>query len=444
MPKIAKLEPAIETDRLTKWRAERLAVAETQKQERLRARDAERKTTEEKERLKRIKIASALLPTEDEIKQQSAALIKAQTRQSNRAWISFMLLVLLPVVACGYYLTQIATPLYQATTVITVTKATTGDAGTPTGLFNTQRTSGNLHDVFVAQAFIQSQAMMDALEQDQGLITRWSGDNIDPLARMRDVEELHLGKAAQFDRFVSSQVDVQTGLLTIKVRDPDPTRSTEVAKLVVALTEDQLRQMNATTTQDQLRLSQDAVAAAKADLTNAQNALLVMQLESGEANPRIRVEATYNRIASLEAEVIALDNDISKAQIAGRGESFLSQQTEEMKVRKLTAIDAERSALIHSSPDQPSLNTVLMDYDRAELEVQIAQNGLENAFNALTAATKAAAQNQSLLRVIVPPNAQSTPVGPQTVPILLLVLLLSVTAFAFARLLRSDRVAIRR
>ena len=43
MPKITKLEPKNDTDRLTKWRAERLIVAETQKQERLRAREADRK-----------------------------------------------------------------------------------------------------------------------------------------------------------------------------------------------------------------------------------------------------------------------------------------------------------------------------------------------------------------------------------------------------------------
>ncbi len=439
MPKITKLETKADTDRLTKWRAERLLAAETQKQERLRARDADRKELEERERLKRIKVANALLPTEEEVQLQAASLIKAQSRRSNRAWLNFILLVMLPVFASAYYLTQVATPLYQATAVITVSKTDSAGVGASTGLFNTQRTSNNLHETFVAQAYIQSPAMMAALEEEQGLITRWSGSEIDPIARLRDVERLHLSKATQFDRFVNTRIDVQTGLLTITVRDPDPIRVTRIAERVVSMTDQHLWRLNGAASQDQLRLSQDAVATAKLELTKAQNAVLVMQLESGEANPRMKVEATYERIAGLEAEVMALEDDISKAQIAGRGESFLSRQTQEMKALKEAALLTEQESLTRSLPSQPSLNTILMDYDRAQLEVRMAQDVLENALTSLTVATRAAAQNQSLLMQIVPPTAQSTPVGPQTLPILLLVLLLSVSAFVFVQLLWSNR-----
>jgi capsule polysaccharide export protein KpsE/RkpR len=110
-----------------------------------------------------------------------------------------------------------------------------------------------------------------------------------------------------------------------------------------------------------------------------------------------------------------------------------------MKALKETALLAEQESLTRSFPNHPSLNTVLMNHDRAQLEVRMAQDVLENALTSLNVATRDAAQNQSLLIQIVPPTTQSTPVGPQTLPTLLLVLLLSVTAFSFVQLLRSDR-----
>ena len=170
-------------DRLTQWRNERLEKAEAEKQERLRVRALERQTEQERQKTARLQAAKALLPTAAELAKQESILLKQAERKMSWAFLQFLVCVLLPLAAGIYYHTNIATPLYEAKTVVLVSKVSGTGENQQTGLLNSLAAPPNLSEAFKADAYIQSQAMIDQLEAEKGLLTRWSSDAIDPLQR---------------------------------------------------------------------------------------------------------------------------------------------------------------------------------------------------------------------------------------------------------------------
>ncbi len=441
MSDASQLETINENDRIAKWRAERLEIAETEKKERLRAKEASRIAAEEATRLNRMQTARALLPTENEIAKQKVAVDVQRQSTSKTVWAQFLTLFVVPLAACALYLTAVATPLFEAKSVVAITKPQSAQEQGSAGLLSGLATPGGLQEAFMADAYIQSQSIMDQLEADDSLISRWSSEEIDPLRRMRDISILNMSKQMQLRRFIDSRVDIQTGLLTIHVRDPDPSMAIDVANRILLLAQAQLNALNTSVFDQQVSLAQSAVDAAKADLIDAQALLLNSQIDSGEVDPRLSVAGVYDTIRQLEAEALALQSEVQKAQIAGRGESFLAQQTQELQNRTREAIELQRQKLVSDQAGSPSLNSVLMDFDRASLQVRIAEDALATAFAGLVQATNAAAQNQSLFQVVVPPRAGSTPASPNTLPVLGLLALLFGALFAFVRIVQVGRTA---
>jgi len=122
-------EAKIDEDRLDAWRKQRAKVAEAERDERIRKRDEARlKLEAEKRRLQRD-TARALLPQEDAI----------------------------------WYLTTIATPLFEARVVIAITQPDDGVARQSATILGQLTGSDDLQEVFMANEYVHSQALMDQL-----------------------------------------------------------------------------------------------------------------------------------------------------------------------------------------------------------------------------------------------------------------------------------------
>jgi len=441
MPDLSNSNRSPDVDRLTAWRNERLEKADAEKQERLRVKALERASDQEKQKITRLQAAKALLPTEAELARQEGILLKQNERKMGRAFLQVLFCVLLPLAAGVYYHTSVATQLYEAKAIVLVSKVSGTDDNQQTGLLNSLAAPSNLSEAFMADAYIRSQAMTDRLESEQGLLTRWGSDAIDPFQRIWSIDQIGLTKTMQTKRFLDSRVDVQTGLLTLEVRETEPERSIEIAELVLRLTGERLNELNEQQFGRQVARVQDSVDKAKIELVAAQQALANSQIESGEVDPQLSVEGVYEAIRLLEAQALQLENEFNKAEIAGRAESYLASRTKELAERTRAEIEGRRSILVSGVDGDPSLSTALINHERATLQVEIAESALENAFDNLAAASRSAAQNQSLLQIVVPPSADQTPTHPNGPTSLLLIAIIGLSAFTFMRLMHPGLVA---
>lgn len=348
-------------------------------------------------------------------------------------------LVVWPMLLVSAYLALVATPLYEARSVIAITR--TGDAGisVQAGLLGGEKPA-NLQDVFRADTFIKSRALMDSLEADLGLVSHLSGKTVDPLRRLRDIPFLSISKHDQFDRFVQSSVDVQSGLLTLYVRAETPQKAVLVSEAVLRHAEAQVSRLGQALFDQRLSDAAAMRIAAQEQVKRAQDDLVTLQLRFQDVDPRQRVENIYARIRELEDEAYRTRNEIQKLQIAGVGSSRQTEQLEALVLSLEAQIAQQRAQLVsRDGGTETPLNNMLIDYERATLALDLAREAVRTAIETEAETTREAALNRSHFQVVVPPGTADQPLYPRIFATLLMSLVLCLTIFAGILSLRNAR-----
>lgn len=349
----------------------------------------------------------------------------------SRLSLQFALMVILPFALLFSYLYGVATPLYEARSVIAITNSSDAEASAPAGLLASIETSAALQEAFRADMYINSQALMDALEDELGLVTDFSGPAIDPVRRLRPLPWFSVSMHDQFDRFVESSIDVRSGLMTLYVRAPSAEHAIAISDAVLMNAENHVAHLGQTLFDKRQSYAAEMRAEAEAKVQQAQARLLELQFQHQEVDPRNRIENIYGRIRELENEVQRLDNDISTAEIAGIADSPQTVKLVALQAHIRAEIDRERAQLV--SPEGSSatpLNNLLMDYEMAQLEVDLARQSVQTAIEAQAEAGREAALNRSVFQVVVPPTTAGTAVYPKAPGILALWLVVLLAAFA--------------
>lgn len=435
-----ELKPKMDSARLDAWREERQKVAEAERDERLQKRERARKALAvERQRVQRD-TARALLPQEDALLRAHKTLRRQRFRRTAVFWVQFLVCVAAPIAVAFWYLTTVATPLYEARSVVAITKPTDSDISRDAGLLGRLSSQSDLQEVFMAHEFVQSQALMDQLEAALGLTTRFSSAEIDPLQRLHQLPAIPVTKRQQFNRFVDSSVNVQNGLLTIYVRDKDRALAVQTAQRIIAATATQINQLNDTVLEQRLSLARLAVVNSQAALRDARRELVAVQIRNGEVDPQRRVAGVYDAINAMEAELQGISNEISRAEIAGAGQGQKAQQAIALRDRLSQELSAQKALLVAPQSDElPSLNAMLMEFDLAKLQVDLAQQAYSAALVGLAEAEDAGVNQRSVFQVVVPPRTASQAMFPRTPTLLALVAIVSLVGFAILRLLGAAR-----
>lgn len=457
-----------EDERIKAWRAERAKIAEADKAKRIRQKEAERvqavaATKQSRERSALTLLSQTQAPPRPEPAQAAPAVLPhpaaaapqpqpqpapqavpprpAKPKRKSSHWGLFAMVVVAPVLLVAFYLIAIATPLYEARSVIAITNSAEAGNRSGSGLLGGLQNPSNLSEVFRAHSYVESQALMDELEAELGLVTEFSGSTVDPLIRLRTIPALSLTKNAQFDRYVESSVDIQSGLLTLYVRAPSEAQAVEVSQAVLRHTQSQVHSLGQQVFDQRQAHATSVRLAAEQQVAEAQAALTALQIKHQEVDPRNRVESIYTTIKDLEAEALRLNSEVQKADIAGVGDSSQARQTAALETRIREQIAEQRSRLVASDgAEEGSLNTLLMEYELATLELGLARDAVETAIKTQAEAGQEAALSRSLFQVVVPPRTAQTATFPKIPGTLALVFILALSLFAGIVMFRAARI----
>ncbi len=443
-----------EEARIKAWRAERARIAEADKAKRIQEKQSEMTRSAEaakhdKESAALTLLSSAGLGPATQTKTTSQAEPIAERPKLPKSVIPFTKLgnkslffaiVIAPVLCVAFYLMVIATPLYEARSVIAITKSVESGNASRAGLLGGVQGPSNLSEVFRAHSYVQSQALMDALENELGLVTEFSGPAIDPVNRLRTVSILSLSKLSRFSRYVESSIDIQSGLLTLYVRAPSEAQAIAVSDAVLRNTKVQVHALGQQVFDQRQAHAADVRLAAEEQVAEAQAALVALQIKYQEVDPRNRVESIYANIRDLEAEARKLNSEVQKAEIAGIGDSQQTRQTVALETRIRQQIAGQRARLVApEGASVGSLNTLLMKYELATLELNLAREAAQTALRSQAEAGQEAALNRSLFQVVVPPRTAEIAVFPKIPSTLALVLILFLAFFSVLTMFRTAR-----
>ncbi|MFG5384131.1 hypothetical protein [Yoonia sp. R2-816] len=436
-------------------KAERLRQAEIDKAERI------RKAEEEKaERVRKAKEARAAeLAAEAEAQKEAArkllpsaaglevarAEIKTRSKQAQQSFLRQLLIfVALPTLLVTLYSGFVATPLYEARSVMVASKAGRDNEEGLGGLLGAVGGGqSNLHEAFMAHEYVRSRAMMVQLEQDMDLVTRYSGPQMDVVRRLRDVPALGINKSDQFSRFVDSSINIQTGLMTLYVRALSPDDANQISEQIITRVAERVNALSSELFGERIAQAEGAVAQAREALVQAQAYLTQLQIDSGEANPQARIEGIYRTIGQLETTAEELRGQIDAAEVAGQSDTYQTQRLEELEAAQQARIEELRRKLVQD-PDgngDRALNTLLLEFELAVLQVRIAEETLTAALVGLVQAQEEAALGRSQFQVVVPPNTGNIPSSPNMLINALIAFFSTLSALSIFRLLRSNRLS---
>ncbi len=436
-----------EDERLRLWREGRLRAAEAARQDRLAQAEIDREARIAEARdLRAMETQADAAARDDEVRRliptpDTMAAARLRLRNLGRArkrWLiaQLLVLVLLPTLLVGWYVAKIATPFYETRAVVVVTRADPDKGGDLGGLLPGLGSGGTLNEAFQAYEFIRSEALMQRLEVEDGIITRFSGPAIDPVRRLRDLPVLGLTRHDLFGNFVDASINIQNGLITLYTRAPGSAQAVDLSNRVIRITADHINILADALYAERVAQAENAVTKARATLRTAQASVTQLQIDSGEIDPRARVQAVFASIERLTLDAQTLRAEIETAEVAGTGDTVQTDRLRERERLLTDRIAAERAVLVSPGDGTTgSLNGLLLAYDLAVLEVSIAETTLTTALQSADAARQEAALGRNIFQVVVPPVPSDQPTRPNPARTVLLAFLLFLGGFSVIKLL---------
>lgn len=418
-----------EEGRIAAWRAERQKVAEEEKAARLAARDAARAEAEQADLAAQDAAVGSLLsdlPSEGEI---GPLLLARARRRRRRDLLLLLVFVLAPLMAATVYVGAVATHLHESVSVISISKLSEDGSGASQGILGALGAARGLSDVFAADAFLSSDSLSDPLEYEMGLVSLLRSTTLDPVQRLR---------GRDLSRFIDSAVDVQTGLLTLRVRLPDPEQARDINLRVIDLVAAHVNQIQEASRFERTQFADAALAAALAEMREARAALSALQVSTGEIDPRMRLEAAQQDMSRIESRIreLRFENDRDRVDVSAR--RYDIERREELIRTLESELSFLRGSLTFTGRSGASLGEIMMEHDQAQLRLEMARTGLVAAFQMRRDAQHAIELERTVVRVVAPPSLDPRAVRPRSILVLLITVLGGFSLFFLVRSLRDE------
>lgn len=291
------------------------------------------------------------------------------------------LLVLAPIGAIMLYVGLVATPLHEGEAVFTVQTSSNSGAAAGPGLFTVTSANSSIADAFKVRAFILSRPMLDHMEKRHGFLDHFAGPEMDMLTRYRGPFGLNRDPFKYYLKRVSVMVDVQEGILRLRVEARTPQDAIRFGNGILAAAE---RHVNAASDKigaDQVEALTRDVQDAERQVASSRQSFAAVQARRGDIAPEQTVAAVYQLISSLNLQLSEARRQRDALRAEGLVDSPLLPGLEQ-RVRDIQAQIAEQRGRL-ANPSGGSLSRTLSDFEGASSRKEIAQARWQSTLNTL-------------------------------------------------------------
>lgn len=350
----------------------------------------------------------------------------------NRLLLVFFVL---PLAVTAFYLYFIASDGYESEAKFIIREEK--EAKTPfldVGLLTTGTTSSML-DSLLVQELVESTGMLQYLEESLGLRKHYSSEEIDFVSRLDN----DASQEAYFDYYLEQVeiiVDELSSVATIKVKAYDPEVAKSMLDAILARSDRFVNQIGHDLARDQMVFIQGELSRAEDRLNSASENLLKVQNQYELYSPEAEALSRGEIITGLETELAMQKTELENL------ESFLNPQATEVitakaRIRALeNQVKSERDKQTGDSrkKDDVALNTISLEFERAQQEFKLAVASYESALNALDNARVDASRKLKHLVVVSPATLPDEALYPKREYILGTVFAVLLLLFGITRL----------
>jgi capsular polysaccharide transport system permease protein len=345
----------------------------------------------------------------------SSDLLSFPVRGRPISWatiISFLVAVVLPVLAVSSYYTFWASDIYVSEFRFAVRNAQSATEAQSGGAFAgllPGSLSSNSADNFIVVDYLTSRAVVDELEKEIGITKLYSRPDIDWPSRFD--QTLPIERFVDYwRRMVSAKYDPITGIATAEVHAFRPEDAQRISSLLWRLSEELVNRIANRAQMDAVKFAARELNQAEQNLERIRTRIAAFRNTEHVIDPQSgSVAANVTLAQSLKSYVSQLERELGsmkKQRVDANAPIYSSLQAQLNATRdQLKKVESEiRSAQDGNSP----LSQVVRDYEALDLERQFAQTMVLQAKQKLADARyQAATQRIYATPYVAPTQPQS-------------------------------------
>jgi capsular polysaccharide transport system permease protein len=345
----------------------------------------------------------------------------------------FFALVVLPTLGSIIYFGFLASDVYVSESRFVVKSPDKPQATGLGVLLNSAGFSNANDEIFSAQTFATSRDALRSINRRGAFEAAYTRpaifmlDRFDPFGLTSSFEALY----KYFRKKADVSVDSTTSISTLTVKAYTPQDARRFNEELLDLSEETVNQLNTRGRADLVRFATTEVDLAKQNAKRAAVALGSFRNRSGVIDPERQAQVQLQMISKLQDDLIATRTQLLQVQqLAPDNPQIPVLQT---KVANLTReINRETSRV---SGGGRSLAAGSAEFQRLELESQVADKQLAGALASLEEARNEARRKQVYLERLVQPNLPDAPLEPRRLRSIVATFILGLVAWGVVSML---------
>lgn len=347
---------------------------------------------------------------------------EARLRPRHRlVLVSFLVVVLLPVLVSAIYLWGVAKDQFASTVAFSVRREDTSAAvDILGGLSGLAQSSSS--DTDILYEYLRSQKLVADMDGRLNLRAIWSkptGDPVFTYASDGSIEDL----VDYWKRMVRTSYDSTTGLIEVRVLAFEPDDATTIAQALLDQSAKMINDLSAAARNDAVRYSLEELTVGEDRLRSAREAMTAFRVKNQIVDPATDFQVQAGLVGSLENQLAAAQIEIDLLADAAPTDPRLIQARRRTEVI-VARIAAERAKVgDYGAAGKKEYAALAADYERLQVDLEFAEKAYVAALSAYDAAKAESARTSRYLAAHVLPTRAEVSRYPERLSILGLVAL---------------------
>ena len=356
-------------------------------------------------------------------------------KRASRGKIIFALTVVLPTILAILYYGFIASNVYVSESQFVVRSP---DKPTTSGLGVILKTAGfsNANDeIYSAQAYVFSRDALRAINRNEAFRTAYSRpsisffDRFNPTGLFGSFEDLYL----YYRNKVVIEHDTVSSISTLRVRAYTPQDAVKFNRELLEMAEATVNRLNVRGRQDLIRFAQTEVDEAEGKSRSAAMNLARFRNVSGVVDPERQATVQLQMISKLQDELIASRNQLMQF----RAFAPANPQVPVLRTKIAGLTRDIENELNKVAGGSRSLSAAAAQYQRYQLESEVADKQLAGAISSLQDARNEARRKQAYVERIAQPNSPDSAVEPRRLRGIIATLIFGLIAYGIVSMLMA-------
>ncbi len=363
-------------------------------------------------------------------------------RMRRRHWgilVSFLVVVIVPVILSAFYLWGRAVDQYGSTVGFTVRQEDGNGASDILGGLAAQvGGTGGTSDTDIVYEFIQSQSLVGAIDEEFDLVSEYSRhydtDPIFALAPDASLEDL----VDYWQRIVRVSYDQNSRLIELRVLAFDPETAQSIARAILERSQALINDLNRQARNDMIRYAERDLAEAQERLRKARAELIRFRTTTQLVDPESDLQGRMGVVNMLQSQLAEALIDLDMLhQSTNQNDPRVTQARRRIEVIRDRIAQERRNVALGETGaegEQGDYPTILAEYEALLVDREFAEESYTAALAALDSARAEAARQSRYLVPYIDPTLPQTSEFPQRWTLLGLVALFLTLSWAILAL----------